>query len=252
MYSVVLLMALSGGAETPAADCAGCYGGGCYGGYGCNGGGCHGGGLFSHGCRGGGLFSHGCRGGGLFSHGCHGGSGCNGGGCHGGYGCNGGGCHGGGLFHRGGHGCHGCNGGCYGGYGCNGGCHGAAVGCAGGAGCAGCEGAPAPAPAPMPAPAPDKKKTKSGEEANLSAPATVIVSLPAEATLKVDDYLTTSKSATRLFVTPALTRGQEFSYTLTGEIVRDGKPVVATKQVTVRAGEETRVAIEFPETVAAK
>jgi uncharacterized protein (TIGR03000 family) len=104
----------------------------------------------------------------------------------------------------------------------------------------------------MPAPAPDKKKTKTGEEVNLSAPATIIVSLPAEATLKVDDYLTTSKSATRVFVSPSLSMGQEFSYMLTGEIVRDGKPVVATKRISVRAGEETRVALEFPVDVASK
>jgi uncharacterized protein (TIGR03000 family) len=248
MYSVVLLMALSGGAETPAADgCNGCYGGGCYGG-GCWGGGCHGGGLFSHGCRGGGLFSHGCHGGGgchggygchgggLFSHGCHGGGGCNGG-CHGGAGCNGG-CHGG-LFHRGG--------GCHGGYGCNGGCHGGAVVCNGGcAGAAACNGAPAPAPAPKKEKAKEMPGPKKGEEASLSAPATIIVSLPSEAALKVDDYVTTSTSATRVFMSPKLNPGQDFSYTLTAEIVRDGKPVVASKRITVRAGEETRVSMEFP------
>jgi uncharacterized protein (TIGR03000 family) len=81
---------------------------------------------------------------------------------------------------------------------------------------------------------------------NVSAPATVIVSLPAEATLKVDDHLTTSTSATRVFVSPNLNVGQEFSYTLTGEIVREGKPVVVAKRITVRAGEETRVSLEFP------
>jgi uncharacterized protein (TIGR03000 family) len=94
-------------------------------------------------------------------------------------------------------------------------------------------------PKEMPAP-------KKGEEAAISAPATIVVNLPAEASLKVDDYVTTSKSATRTFVSPNLTAGQEYSYTLTGEIVRDGKPVVATKRITVRAGEETRVSIEFP------
>jgi uncharacterized protein (TIGR03000 family) len=91
----------------------------------------------------------------------------------------------------------------------------------------------------MPAPKKDK------EEVRLPAPATIIVSLPAEATLKVDDYLTTSTSATRMFVSPNLNPGQEYSYTLTGEIVRDGKPVVASKRINVRAGEETRVSLEF-------
>src|SRR6516164_2596983 len=92
MYSVVLLMALSGGVETPAADgCAGGYA--CGGGVACNGGGCHGGRVFGgHGCHGGGLFSgRGCHGGGLFSgHGCHGGSSCAGySSCAGSSGCNG-------------------------------------------------------------------------------------------------------------------------------------------------------------------
>src|SRR5215467_14355091 len=68
MYSVVVLMALSGGVDTPdMGGRRGCHGGrGCYGG--CYGGGCYGGGY----------------------------GGCYGGGCFGGYGgCYGGGCYGG-------------------------------------------------------------------------------------------------------------------------------------------------------------
>jgi uncharacterized protein (TIGR03000 family) len=54
MYSVVLMMAMTAGAETP--DCGrrhGCHGcnGGCYGG-GCYGGGCYGGGCYGGGCAG--------------------------------------------------------------------------------------------------------------------------------------------------------------------------------------------------------
>jgi uncharacterized protein (TIGR03000 family) len=91
----------------------------------------------------------------------------------------------------------------------------------------------------MPAP-------KTREEARIAAPATIVVSLPADASLRVDDYTTVSKSATRVFVSPKLDAGKEYCYTLTGEIQRDGKPVVATKQINVRAGEETRVVLEFP------
>ena len=248
MYSVVLLVALSGGAEAPAADC---------GGGGCNGG-CHGGRLFGgHGCHGGLFSGHGCHGGLFSGHGCHG---CNGGsscdGCHGGHrlfgghGCHGysscnGGCHGGchgGLFRR--HGCHGCNG-CYG-SGCNGSACSGAVICNGSAGCSG-----AVAPATAPAPAPKEMPKPKAKEANISAPATIIVSLPAEAQLKVDDYVTTSTSATRMFVSPTLNAGTEYTYTLTGEIVREGKSVVASKRITVRAGEETRVNLEFPTTIVA-
>jgi len=195
MYSVVLLMALSGSAETPAAyRCNGCDCGGCYG------------------CRGGGGRRFGCRG-------C---TGCDCGGCSG---CRGG------FFRR--SGCRGCNGGysCNGGYGCY--------------GCSGCYG-PAAAPVTPVKPAERMPAPKQREEARSAAPATIVVSLPADATLRVDDYTTVSKSASRVFVSPTLDAGKEYYYTLTGEIQRDGKPVVATKQISIRAGEETRVVLEFP------
>jgi uncharacterized protein (TIGR03000 family) len=257
MYSIVLMMALGGGAEAPAfgRGCDGCNGGGCHGGL-FSGRGCHGGGLFSgRGCHGG--RGHGCHGGGYACNGggCHGGgSACHGGGgCHGGYGCNGGGCHGGGLFHRRGHGCHGgyaCNGGgchggsaCHGGGGCHGGCHAAAPGCHGD-----CHGAPAAPPA--------KKAPKEGEkipvppkaktEADVAAPATLVVTLPAEAKLLIDDKATVSTSGTRVFASPTLEPGKEFAYTLKGELVRDGRTFTTTKEVIVRAGEEIQVQLEFP------
>ena len=199
MYSVVLLMALSGSAETPAAyRCNGCDCGGCYG----------------------------CRGGGFRRYGGQGCTGCNCGGCRGGF------------FRR--SGCRGCNG-CYGSCSCS--------------GCCGCNGCYGPAAAPVtPAKPPEKMPApKTREEARSAAPATIVVSLPADATLRVDNYTTVSKSATRVIVSPKLDAGKEFYYTLTGEIQRDGKPVVATKQINIRAGEETRVVLEFPaEAVASK
>ncbi len=195
MYSVVLLMALSGGAETPAAH------------YGCQGA-------------------------------CYGGKAC-----HGGYACNGGhGC-------RGQRACHGCDGGCYG---CDGGrrfghrrnkdcgCCGVQHACYGGVV------APAPPPKKEKKKMPDPKGTGKGEEVLAPAPATIIVSLPADAKLSVDGQATTSTSATRTLVTPALAPDQEFNYTLAGEIVRDGQTVTTSRTITVRAGEETRVTLEFP------
>jgi uncharacterized protein (TIGR03000 family) len=115
--------------------------------------------------------------------------------------------------------------------------------------CCGCAGTPAP----------EKKKDakelpKPGkdDESSIAAPATVVVNLPADAKLSVDDYLTTSTSATRVFVSPALAPGQDFTYTLKGEIVRDGKTIVATKQISVRAGVRTNVNLEFPVAVASR
>ena len=89
-------------------------------------------------------------------------------------------------------------------------------------------------------------KKPEKEEANVASPATLVVTLPADAKLKIDDTATTSTSATRVFVSPTLNPGQEYHYQLTAEVVRDGQKVTTTKQVAVRAGVETRVQIEFP------
>jgi uncharacterized protein (TIGR03000 family) len=251
MYSLVLMMALSGGVEAPAGHhdcCGGCYGccgGWSCGGYGCCGccGGCHGG----HGC-------HGCHGGHSFFH--HHDSCC--GGCY--SSC----CCGGGYY-----GCCGCSGYCCGGgyYGCCGGyngCCGGYYGCCGGGyyGCCGGTVAPPAPPVTPPVPPPDggkpmpppdggkpmpppddAPKPKVGTEANIPAPATIIVSLPADAKLMIDDFATKSTSASRVFTSPELNPAQAFSYTLKAEIVRNGQTLTATEQVSVRAGAETRVSL---------
>lgn len=93
---------------------------------------------------------------------------------------------------------------------------------------------------------PEQKKQSYQVEASLS-PATLVVSLPADATLTIDDHRTTSTSGVRVFVTPPLSAGA-YTYTLNAQIVRDGQPVALTRQVAVRAGEETQVLLEFPTT----
>jgi len=89
-------------------------------------------------------------------------------------------------------------------------------------------------------------KPAAKPEVSLPTPATIVVSLPADAKLLVDDYATTSTSDTRVFVSPNLNPGTEYHYQLTAEVLRDGQKVTTSKQVTVRAGEETRVRVEFP------
>ena len=66
----------------------------------------------------------------------------------------------------------------------------------------------------------------------------------------VDDVVTKSTSATRLFATPALETGKEFHYTLKAEIVRDGKTYTAIRRVPVRAGEETKITLDPTTTMA--
>jgi uncharacterized protein (TIGR03000 family) len=83
--------------------------------------------------------------------------------------------------------------------------------------------------------------------------ATLVVELPAEATLTVDGAATAQKTAVRTFSTPALDAGKDYFYTLTATVERGGKMETVTKKVTVKAGETTRVALEpTTEAVAAK
>jgi uncharacterized protein (TIGR03000 family) len=88
-----------------------------------------------------------------------------------------------------------------------------------------------------------KPPTPPDEQGALPRPAaaTLVVTLPAEAILKVDGNRTTSTSSFRKFVTPALDPGRDFYYTLQAEVVTDGRTEVLTKKVLVRAGQLTRV-----------
>jgi uncharacterized protein (TIGR03000 family) len=71
--------------------------------------------------------------------------------------------------------------------------------------------------------------------------ATIVVTLPEDAKLTFDDEPSVSTGSNRLFVTPPLERGKVFHYTLKAEVIRNGKTKGASEQITVRAGEETRV-----------
>jgi uncharacterized protein (TIGR03000 family) len=185
---------------------------------------------------------HGCNGGGCYGGGCSGYYGSCAGSYGGGYGCTGGGyggCYGGGY---------GCAGGGYagGGYGCAGGGYiGGGYGCPGGAGgVIITPAAPAAAPGKAPEAAP---KPKTDGKASVAAPATIIVSLPADATLTIDGAATRSTSATRVFASPVLEPGKEYFYTLKADLVQEDKTMSTTKKVFVRAGDETPVTLDFSE-----
>jgi len=79
----------------------------------------------------------------------------------------------------------------------------------------------------------------------------MVVTLPADARLTIDDYQATSVSDSRTFETPALEQGKDYHYTLKAEIVRDGKVQTVVRQVTVRAGQASQVSLDIPTTVAA-
>ena len=73
--------------------------------------------------------------------------------------------------------------------------------------------------------------------------ATIVVSLPADAKLTIDDEATASTSDRRVFVSPSLPTGKDFYYTLKAEITVEGKAQVVSQVVKVRAGEESRVTL---------
>ena len=92
---------------------------------------------------------------------------------------------------------------------------------------------------------------KKKEEISAMRPASIVVTLPEDATLTFDDEATESTSSRRVFTTPDLVEGKEYSYTLKAEIRRDGRTRVITREVVVRAGEETQVELEFPSSAVA-
>jgi uncharacterized protein (TIGR03000 family) len=143
-----------------------------------------------------------------------------GGRCHGCYGCYCSGCWCSGCWG-------GCWGGCYGGYG-GWGCH----GCYGGYGSYGYGG------------------YGYGSFVQTDAPATLIVNLPPDAKLTIEDQPTRSQSAQRTFVSPPLKQGESYKYTLKAEINRDGKPMTMTKEVPVQAGRRAEVNFDFRESTA--
>lgn len=251
MYSMVMMMAMSGTAAVPASCFGKCHGSSCNGAVACS---CSGYSSCSGSCSGWSSCSGSRCSGGLFSRSCHGSrcsgySSCSGytscsgscsgysscsGSCSGWSKCSGSSCscsgHRG-LFRR--SSCHGSS--CSGYSSCSGSCSGWSS-CNGTVGCTGCTGGTVVTPAQ-----PSTPEKKSGPAASLNTPAKVLVSLPADAKLSIDGHVTTSNTAERTFVSPALEAGKEYQYTLTAELVRDGKNVTESKTVIVRAGETTSV-----------
>ena len=92
--------------------------------------------------------------------------------------------------------------------------------------------------------------TDANAGASIAAPATIEVTLPADARVTIDDTITESTSASRKFVTPPLEPDTEYTYTIKVEITRDGRDIIASKQITVHAGDIAKVAVRITEDVA--
>lgn len=75
--------------------------------------------------------------------------------------------------------------------------------------------------------------------------ARIIVHMPPQAALLIDDQPTMQRSSTRIFSTPPLEPGKTYTYTLRAELNRDGRFVSQTKKVEVRAGQPSEVTLRF-------
>jgi uncharacterized protein (TIGR03000 family) len=102
--------------------------------------------------------------------------------------------------------------------------------------------------APAGEPAPTPKKEGKGEEVSARA-AKLVVEVPADAKLFIDDQPMKTTAERRSFNTPVLQPGQAYYYEVRAEVVRDGKSYSETKRVIVRAGETARTS--FPELTSA-
>jgi len=89
-----------------------------------------------------------------------------------------------------------------------------------------------------------KPGDKDEESSSLGSRARLVVTLPADAKLLIDDEATRSVGSQRQFVSPPLPTDGAYEYTLKAEFVKDGKTVAFTKKVNVVRGTETVVTFD--------
>jgi uncharacterized protein (TIGR03000 family) len=75
----------------------------------------------------------------------------------------------------------------------------------------------------------------------------VLVSSPVDARVKLDNTISLSNAPVRKFGIPSLRQGKKYEYTVKGEVVRNGRTLTATKMITIEAGQEIRVDLDFSE-----
>src|SRR5262249_19381013 len=78
--------------------------------------------------------------------------------------------------------------------------------------------------------------------------AQLVVQLPSDAKLYIDNRLMKAKTGQRVFRTPELKNGQVYYYMLRVEVVRNGKKVAETRRGLVRAGQKSEAAFTEPKT----
>lgn len=99
---------------------------------------------------------------------------------------------------------------------------------------------------------PERKEPERNENGGVQTPlnrARVVVELPADAKLYIDNHLTRSSESVRSFRTPALAPGQTYYYELRAELVVDGKVYEQKRRVEVRPGQEIVERFQDPRSV---
>lgn len=93
--------------------------------------------------------------------------------------------------------------------------------------------------------APPDPMPPEGGAALRRADGTLVVEVPAEAKIYVNDRLTNTPGAVREYVSRNLVRGYNYSYEVRAEMEVDGKTVTETKKVDLRAGQNVKLAFNL-------
>ncbi len=101
-------------------------------------------------------------------------------------------------------------------------------------------GTPTSEPLGMPTGTKGKDRNKNGQVMLASTNAKVVVELPANAKLYVNDVLVQAAAGVQTFHTPALEPGKAYFYLVRIEMMRDGQPLSETRRIIVRAGQVAR------------
>jgi uncharacterized protein (TIGR03000 family) len=96
---------------------------------------------------------------------------------------------------------------------------------------------PAPAPAPQPEKVPAPAVPAPAKSASDLPRAKVVIDVPAQARLYIDDQLMPNKAGKRTFVTPPLRAGQQYFYDVRIELTENGQTQVQSTRVVLRPGD---------------
>jgi uncharacterized protein (TIGR03000 family) len=99
---------------------------------------------------------------------------------------------------------------------------------------------PAPGKTPEKIMKPAEGPPKPKQEGSAATGAKLIVELPSDAKLFIDDRSMNVTSQHPVFLTPELQAGKTYFYDMRAEIVRNGQVVSDTKRVVFHAGDELR------------